>query len=86
MTLRNAFEDLATETTVSALNTNILQLLTALHQEDSPHVSGHYGAALSLIMLLLIAATSVFNTDDKDNSMMSKFIEVHRQINLAKVA
>ena len=43
MTLRNAFEDLATEATVSALNTNILQLLTALHQEDSPHVSEHYG-------------------------------------------
>ena len=46
MTLRNAFEDLATEATVSALNTNILQLLTALHQEDSPHVSGHYGQAM----------------------------------------
>lgn len=37
-------------------------------QENINNSMWNYGAALSLIMLLLIAATSLFSTDDKDNS------------------
>ena len=37
-------------------------------QENINNSMWNYGAALSLIMLLLIAATSLFSTDDKDNT------------------
>ena len=47
---------------------NNIKLFGTTIQENINNSMWNYGAALSLIMLLLIAATSVFNTDDKDNS------------------
>ncbi len=50
------------------LTMNNIKLFGTTIQENINNSMWNYGAALSLIMLLLIAATSVFNTDDKDNS------------------
>lgn len=50
------------------LTMNNIKLFGTTIQENINNSMWNYGAALSLIMLLLIAATSLFNTDDKDNS------------------
>ena len=47
---------------------NNIKLFGTTIQENINNSMWNYGAALSLIMLLLIAATSLFSTDDKDNS------------------
>ena len=50
------------------LTMNNIKLFGTTIQENINNSMWNYGAALSLIMLLLIAATSLFSTDDKDNS------------------
>ena len=50
------------------LTMNNIKLFGTTIQENINNSMWNYGAALSLIMLLLIAATSLFNTDDKNNS------------------
>ena len=49
------------------LTMNNIKLFGTTIQENINNSMWNYGAALSLIMLLLIAATSLFSTDDKDN-------------------
>jgi len=46
----------------------MIKLFGTTIQENINNSMWNYGAALSLIMLLLIAATSLFSTDDKENS------------------
>ncbi len=50
------------------LTMNNIKLFGTTIQENINNSLWNYGAALSLIMLLLIGATALFNTDDKDNS------------------
>ena len=50
------------------LTMNNIKLFGTTIQENINNSMWNYGAALSLIMLLLIAATSLFSTDDKDNA------------------
>lgn len=50
------------------LTMNNIKLFGTTIQENINNSLWNYGAALSLIMLFLIAATSVFNTDGNDNS------------------
>ncbi len=50
------------------LTMNNIKLFGTTIQENINNSMWNYGAALSLIMLLLIAATSLFSTDDKDNT------------------
>ena len=50
------------------LTMNNIKLFGTTIQENINNSMWNYGAALSLIMLLLIAATSLFSTDDKDHS------------------
>ena len=50
------------------LTMNNIKLFGTTIQENINNSMWNYGAALSLIMLLLIAATSLFSTDDKENS------------------
>lgn len=50
------------------LTMNNIKLFGTTIQENINNSMWNYGAALSLIMLLLIGATSVFGTDDKDSS------------------
>jgi len=50
------------------LTLNNIKLFGSTIQENINNSLWNYGAALSLIMLLLIAANSLFNTDDKNNS------------------
>lgn len=50
------------------LTLNNIKLFGSTIQENINNGLWNYGSALSLIMLLLIAATSLFNTDDKNNS------------------
>lgn len=50
------------------LTMNNIKLFSTTIQEDINNSMWNYGATLSLIMLLLIAATSLFSTDDKDNT------------------
>jgi len=50
------------------LTMNNIKLFGTTIQENINNSMWNYGAALSLIMLLLIAATSLFNTNDKGNS------------------
>lgn len=51
------------------LTMNNIKLFGTTIQENINNSLWNYGAALSLIMLLLIAATSLFNTDDKDHTI-----------------
>ncbi len=50
------------------LTMNNIKLFGTTIQENINNSMWNYGAALSLIMLLLIAATSLFSTDNKDHS------------------
>ncbi len=50
------------------LTMNNIKLFGTTIQENINNSMWNYGAALSLIMLLLIAATSLFSTDNKGNS------------------
>ena len=50
------------------LTMNNIKLFGTTIQENINNSMWNYGAVLSLIMLLLIAATSLFSTDDKENS------------------
>lgn len=50
------------------LTMNNIKLFGTTIQENINNSMWNYGAALSLIMLFLIGATSLFSTDDKDNS------------------
>lgn len=50
------------------LTMNNIKLFGTTIQENINNSLWNYGAALSLIMLLLIAATSLFETSDKENS------------------
>lgn len=49
------------------LTMNNIKLFGTTIQENINNSLWNYGAALSLIMLFLIAATSVFNTEEKDD-------------------
>ena len=53
---------------VEMVGINTIKLFGTTIQENINNSMWNYGAALSLIMLLLIAATSLFSTDDKDNT------------------
>mgnify|MGYP000771930260 CR=1 FL=1 len=59
---------LATFAIAELLTMNNIKLFGTTIQENINNSMWNYGAALSLIMLLLIAATSLFSTDDKDNA------------------
>lgn len=50
------------------LTINNIKLFGTTIQENINNSMWNYGSALSLIMLLLIAATSLFNVDDKNHS------------------
>ena len=50
------------------LTMNNIKLFGTTIQENINNSMWNYGAALSLIMLLLIAATSLFNSDGKQDS------------------
>ena len=50
------------------LTMNNIKLFGTTIQENINNSLWNYGAALSLIMLFLIAATSVFNTDEREEN------------------